>query len=76
MKRRRNRNIKLNWLFPEGEPPTLKVLSGTSAGGGAGVDSLNALTGPLTITAGPNITINSVGSDISITGSAGGGGVK
>jgi hypothetical protein len=39
------------------------------------VQTLNAIRGALTLTAGPNITINTAGTDISITGSAGGSGV-
>jgi hypothetical protein len=37
--------------------------------------TINSLLGALTITAGPNITINSAGTNISITGSGGGSGI-
>ena len=39
------------------------------------IQTLNSIRGALTLTAGPNITINTAGTDISITGSAGSSGV-
>jgi len=45
-----------------------------SSGGGAGVTSLNSLTGALTLVPGSNITITPSGSNITIASTGGGGG--
>ena len=44
-----------------------------AGGGGGGVDTFNTLTGDVTISEGTNITFNTVGNDIEISASGGGG---
>ena len=49
--------------------------AGACGAGGAGVSSLNSLTGALNITAGANITVTPSGSNIQISSTGGGGGL-
>lgn len=50
-------------------------LAGSGGGSSAGVSSLNTLTGAITLLAGTNITLSTVGNNITINSSGSGGGI-
>lgn len=64
--------------FEKGDGTTFPITIDTGSGIAPGevVDDLNGLSGSVDLVAGPNITINSVGNSLEISGSIGGGGVS
>lgn len=61
------------WIGKWGEEVQVINSSGAFVGAGAGVSSLNGLTGVVTLSAGSNITLTPVGNDITISASGGSG---